>query len=635
MADTWRERRRRADARASWPTPTTRWSVWAAAPAPRRRLGRRRPQHWTDDAAGCPACGGAHSTAPTTAAGAAPAAPLARPNPRWPTSTGDAARSRPTVSASTLTARAARPGQRGQRGHGARRRRGHRRRPAAAAAAAWRSGHRGRRPLPHRRPSAGAPCGCCWPRTRPAGRRRSTCSAPPPAPVVVAINARIADGRDPSWLWDVPFERLAGPVRRRHRRARATTWPCACATPASTTPSPTLGRRARRGRTARPGRRSTSSPTTPRSRTCVEGAVAMTPDATGAPCAVGSRCSSPTLLGTYGDGGNAWCSPSGWPVARHRRPRSSRSRPATPVPDACDIYLLGGGEDGPQSAGRPPARRRRGAAPGGRAGRRRCSRCAPASRSSAPRSSADGRAGAGLGLLDCDTDRGAGPGPSASCSSDADPDAGPARRSPASRTTAARTASARGPAARPGAAPASATATARGRRGRASAGRRSSAPTCTARRWPATRRWPTCCWAGPSTSSRLAGAPRRLARRRAPRRAPRRRRKLTLALALRGAKRLLSNHRRTANADGSDKPSGPGVRRPLHARTHLLSRQPPPTRPTRRVRPPAPDLRPGGDMNGILGVNDALVTGIACVGAIALLTAALVLAYAAAEHLFR
>jgi UDP-N-acetylmuramyl tripeptide synthase len=31
-------------------------------------------------------------------------------------------------------------------------------------------------------------------------------------PVVVGINARIADGRDPSWLWDVPFERLAGRV---------------------------------------------------------------------------------------------------------------------------------------------------------------------------------------------------------------------------------------------------------------------------------------------------------------------------------------------------------------------------------------------------------------------------------------
>jgi UDP-N-acetylmuramyl tripeptide synthase len=34
--------------------------------------------------------------------------------------------------------------------------------------------------------------------------------APAPAPVVAAINARVADGHDPSWLWDVPFERLAG-----------------------------------------------------------------------------------------------------------------------------------------------------------------------------------------------------------------------------------------------------------------------------------------------------------------------------------------------------------------------------------------------------------------------------------------
>lgn len=33
---------------------------------------------------------------------------------------------------------------------------------------------------------------------------------PAPAPLVIAINARIADGHDPSWLWDVPFERLAG-----------------------------------------------------------------------------------------------------------------------------------------------------------------------------------------------------------------------------------------------------------------------------------------------------------------------------------------------------------------------------------------------------------------------------------------
>ena len=33
---------------------------------------------------------------------------------------------------------------------------------------------------------------------------------PAPVPVVIGINARVADGRDPSWLWDVPFERLKG-----------------------------------------------------------------------------------------------------------------------------------------------------------------------------------------------------------------------------------------------------------------------------------------------------------------------------------------------------------------------------------------------------------------------------------------
>ncbi|HYA44633.1 MAG TPA: DUF1727 domain-containing protein, partial [Acidimicrobiales bacterium] len=32
----------------------------------------------------------------------------------------------------------------------------------------------------------------------------------PPSPAVVAINARTADGHDPSWLWDVPFEQLQG-----------------------------------------------------------------------------------------------------------------------------------------------------------------------------------------------------------------------------------------------------------------------------------------------------------------------------------------------------------------------------------------------------------------------------------------
>src|SRR5205823_6263241 len=32
--------------------------------------------------------------------------------------------------------------------------------------------------------------------------------APAPTPVVIVVNDGTADGRDVSWLWDVPFERL-------------------------------------------------------------------------------------------------------------------------------------------------------------------------------------------------------------------------------------------------------------------------------------------------------------------------------------------------------------------------------------------------------------------------------------------
>src|SRR5205823_5127830 len=44
----------------------------------------------------------------------------------------------------------------------------------------------------------------------PAGWSEALRMARPDAPVVVAVNARAADGRDPSWLWDVPFEVLHG-----------------------------------------------------------------------------------------------------------------------------------------------------------------------------------------------------------------------------------------------------------------------------------------------------------------------------------------------------------------------------------------------------------------------------------------
>jgi lipid II isoglutaminyl synthase (glutamine-hydrolysing) len=44
----------------------------------------------------------------------------------------------------------------------------------------------------------------------PAGWTEALRMARADAPVVVAVNARAADGRDPSWLWDVPFEVLQG-----------------------------------------------------------------------------------------------------------------------------------------------------------------------------------------------------------------------------------------------------------------------------------------------------------------------------------------------------------------------------------------------------------------------------------------
>ena len=62
---------------------------------------------------------------------------------------------------------------------------------------------------------------CCSPRTRPAGPRCCAGSqGPRRAGVVLAVNAHVADGRDPSWLWDVPYELLRGrPVAASGERA--------------------------------------------------------------------------------------------------------------------------------------------------------------------------------------------------------------------------------------------------------------------------------------------------------------------------------------------------------------------------------------------------------------------------------
>jgi len=116
----------------------------------------------------------------------------------------------------------------------------------------------------------------------------------------------------------------------------------------------------------------------------------------------------PELLGTYGDGGNAVV------LARRLKWRGIATEvvevPAgEPIPRSCDIYLMGGGEDGPQSlavrelrdSGLLPAATDNGAVV--------FAVCAGYQLLGRTFGGPDGSQHAGLGLLDCETTRGAGP----------------------------------------------------------------------------------------------------------------------------------------------------------------------------------------------------------------------------------
>ena len=123
--------------------------------------------------------------------------------------------------------------------------------------------------------------------------------------------------------------------------------------------------------------------------------------------AVGLALLYPELLGTYGDGGNAVV------LARRLAWRGLRSELVTvtttdPVPATCDLYLMGGGEDGPQAL----AARRLAASgaltravDGGAAVMAVCAGLQVLGRRF---TGPDGIARDGLGLLDCETRRGAG-----------------------------------------------------------------------------------------------------------------------------------------------------------------------------------------------------------------------------------
>ncbi len=201
-------------------------------------------------------------------------------------------------------------------------------------------------------------------------------------PVVIGINARIADGHDPSWLWDVPFEALAGrfvvatgerccdlAVRLRHAGVHheVVASQLAALTRAASLSAhveyvgnytafqqlrralgsgggdssgrdePAFGGRPRAVGESRPEVPPTSAPSIPgASRRASDGVSALRVVVV-----------HPDLLGTYGDGGN------GLVLTNRARWRDidaelSFALSDDPLPAAADIYCLGGGEDGPQ-----------------------------------------------------------------------------------------------------------------------------------------------------------------------------------------------------------------------------------------------------------------------------------------------
>jgi lipid II isoglutaminyl synthase (glutamine-hydrolysing) len=193
-------------------------------------------------------------------------------------------------------------------------------------------------------------------------------------PVVVGINSRIADGHDPSWLWDVPFEQLAGrfvvatgercmdlAVRLKYagvehrleggqRKALKAAQNSEVEYVGNYTAFQQL-RTSLAGRigtarvgTAGGGRR--KHPPAVTSGVTFKAQPVPMVGATGLESSLRIAIVHPDLLGTYGDGGNgkilacraAW---RGWPVELVL----ARSDRALPV---ADIYCLGGGEDGPQ-----------------------------------------------------------------------------------------------------------------------------------------------------------------------------------------------------------------------------------------------------------------------------------------------
>jgi len=184
--------------------------------------------------------------------------------------------------------------------------------------------------------------------------------APGTSPIVIGINARLADGHDPSWLWDVPFERLSGHLvaatgdRRSDLAVRllhASVEHLVLDDPLEALASVGSGAIEFIGNytafqdvraAIRHGHRADSVALAPS-----RNVRARTVNSTSTESLLKIVVVHPDLLGTYGDGGN------GLVLANRARWRGIAveliyAPSDAPLPRDGDIYCLGGGEDGPQ-----------------------------------------------------------------------------------------------------------------------------------------------------------------------------------------------------------------------------------------------------------------------------------------------
>jgi UDP-N-acetylmuramyl tripeptide synthase len=213
IADIWRETLADLPTHAVVANADDPLVVWAASGAP-DPVWVGTAAHWTNDASGCPRCGGRIEFLPASGPVRSDSwrctqCDFAKPAPAWWLAQAlDGSQVVARAHAPAVPLELALPG-RVNAANGT---------MVVAAAATMGT-------EPHRAAAALARV------TEVAGRYRQTTIAgstvrmllaknpagwqeaidmlgPAPRAVVASINARIADGRDPSWLWDVPFERL-------------------------------------------------------------------------------------------------------------------------------------------------------------------------------------------------------------------------------------------------------------------------------------------------------------------------------------------------------------------------------------------------------------------------------------------